>query len=86
MKGLRSNNRGLGYIFRKMRELPEHESLSDYILFGRIILTLRKNDFQIPERQIVDHFRKCVGANDYATKERQKVLNRLKRLGLKKDY
>ena len=76
----KKENAGLGRIFRELRGLKILEDCGDYIIFKRILITLKDAGYFVSNKSIVRHFSSCVSPEDYAQDEKEFLLKDLRRV------
>lgn len=74
------DNAGLGRIFRVLRKRKDLESLGDFVIYKRIILSLRGAGHVVLDRSIVRHFSN-ISKDDYLLSEKQGLLKDLRGAG-----
>ncbi|KKU79888.1 MAG: hypothetical protein UY04_C0001G0038 [Parcubacteria group bacterium GW2011_GWA2_47_7] len=74
------DNAGLGRIFRILRKRKDLAALGDFIIYKRIILTLRGAGHEVSDRSVVRHFEN-VSKDDYLLPEKQQLLKDLRGAG-----
>ena len=74
-------NAGLGRIFRRLRKGRDLAGMGDFIIYKRIIITLRRAGCVVANRSIVRHFEN-ISKDDYLQSEKHELLADLKGAGL----
>ena len=80
LKLRKDSNAGLGRIFRMLRERKDLETLGDFVIYKRIILTLRIAGYEVLDRSIVRHFQNLL-KDDYLLSEKYELLKDLRGAG-----